>query len=92
MTKTIRINTETFALPEGMSLKDVQALAGLLATLTTVQHCYNWENSDHLSYASKGATVQLEELDLMSEAEAKAEEKRTRDAYVAKRDAEEKSS
>ena len=88
MAKTIRINSECFALPEGMSTKDIQALAGFLATLTTVQHCYNWDNSDHLSYASKGATVQLEEVDLMPEAEAKATEKRTRDAYVAKRDAE----
>lgn len=88
MAKTIRINSECFALPEGMSTKDIQALAGFLATLTTVSHAYNWSTSEHLSYASTGATVQLEEVELVSKAEAQAEEKRTRDEYVAKRDAE----
>ena len=88
MTKTIRINSDCFALPEGMSTKDVQALAGFLATLTTVSHAYNWSTGEHISYASKGATVQLEELDLSTKAEAEAEEKRTRAEYTAKRDAE----
>jgi len=91
MAKTIRINSECFLLPEGMSTKDIQALAGFIATLTTVSHAYNWETSAHLSYASVGATVQLEEVDLMPKAEAQAEEKRTRDDYVAKRDAEKSS-
>lgn len=88
MAKVIRINSDCFALPEGMSTKDIQALAGFIATLTTVSHAYDWSTSEHVSYSSRGATVQLEDLDLMPKAEAEAIEKSTRAEYVAKRDAE----
>ena len=88
MAKTIRINSECFALPEGMSTKDVQALAGFLATLTTVSYAYNWTTSEHMCYTGKGATVQLEEVELVPKAEADAMEKQTRADYTAKRDAE----
>lgn len=88
--KVIRINSDCFVLPEGMSTKDIQALAGFITTLTTVSHAYNWSTSEHVSYSGKGATVQLEDMDLMPKAEAEAIEKRTRAEYVAKRDAAEK--
>ena len=88
MAKVIRINSECFALPEGMSTKDIQALAGFITTLTTVSYAYNWTNSEHMCYATKGATVQLEDVELVAKAEAEAMEKQTRAEYTAKRDAE----
>jgi len=87
MAKVIRINSDCFVLPEGMSTKDIQALAGFITSLTTVSHVYNWSTSEHISYSNKGATVQLEDIELVGKAEAEEVERKTRAEYVAKRDA-----
>jgi len=86
--KVISISGSRFVLPEGMSTKDIQALAGFLATLVSVSSEYNYETSEYMYYMNAGATVQLEEVELMSKADAIATEKRTRAEYTAKRDAE----
>ena len=88
MTKIICISGTQFALPEGMSTKDVQALAGFLITLTPVNAEYNWETSDYMHYLSaRGVEVRVDEADLMTKDEAKAEA--SYQAYKAKRAAEE---
>jgi hypothetical protein len=86
--KVICINSYRFALPEGMSTKDIQSLAGFITSLTSVDCAYNWSNGDNMYYAGRGATVQLEDVELVPKAEAEAAEKRTRAEYTAKREAE----
>lgn len=79
MTKVININGQRFVLPEGMSSKDIQALAGFLLTLTAVQSEYNWDTSEYMNFASdRGAEVRIESVDLMDRAVATAQH---RDSY-----------
>jgi hypothetical protein len=85
--KVISISGSRFVLPEGMSTKDIQALAGFLATLTTVSNEYNYVTSEYMYYMNVGATIQLEDVELMSKAEVLAVEKKTRAEYTAQRDA-----
>jgi hypothetical protein len=92
MTKVIRINSERFVLPEGMSVKDTQALAGFLLTLNSVGNEYDYDSSSYLHYAGSGAQVQLEEVDLMTKAEAEAQSTASRKAYEARRAAEQQAS
>jgi len=87
MTKVIRINSERFVLPESMSTKDIQALAGFLCTLHTVGNDYDYDSSSYLHYAGPGAQVQLEEVDLLTKAESEAQSTASRKAYEAKREA-----
>ena len=89
MTKIININGTMFAMPEGMSAKDVQALAGFLITLVPVQAEYDWDTSDYLHYiSSRGVEVRLDTADLMDKAEAQARSKTSRERYEARRAAE----
>ncbi len=87
MTKVIRINSERFALPEGMSTKDIQALAGFLFTLQSVGNEYNYDTGNYMHYAGTGAQVQLEDVELMTKDEAEAQGTASRKAYEAKREA-----
>lgn len=87
MAKIIRINSERFVLPEGMSTKDIQALAGFLFTLHSVGNEYNYDTGNYMHYTSSCAQVQLEEVDLMTKEEAEAKGTATRKAYEAKREA-----
>ena len=88
MSKVICINSDKFILPEGMSTKDIQALAGFLITLQTVSSEYNYEHGEYMHYAGRGAEVKLEEIELLTKAEAMSRGRQTRDAYEAKRAAE----
>lgn len=88
MTKVIRIGSEQFVLPEGMSTKDIQALAGIMFTLRNVTNIYNYDTSDYMQYAGNGVQVQLEEVELMTKEEAEAKGNASRKAYEAKRAAE----
>lgn len=87
MTKVIRINSDRFVLPETMSSKDIQALAGFLFTLQTVGNEYDYDTGSYLHYAGSCAAVQLEEVQLMTKAEAEAQSTASRKAYEAKREA-----
>jgi hypothetical protein len=87
MTKVIRINSERFVLPESMSTKDIQALAGFLFTLHSVGNEYNYNTSNYMHYAGQCAAVQLEEIELVSKSEAEELSNASRKAYEARREA-----
>lgn len=86
MTKIITINGNRFVLPENMSTKDIQALAGFLLTLTPVDYEYLIDNGRSVYYATdRSAEVRLESLQLVTKAEADAQCKASREAYEAKK-------
>ena len=86
--KTISINGNAFALPEGMSAKDIQSLAGFLCALTTVRNDYNYDTSAYLHSLGDGVQVQVAEREMISREEAQTIEKESRAKYLAKREAE----
>lgn len=89
MTKIISINGSRFALPEGMSAKDIQALAGFLITLTPVNQEYDYDSSDYLSFLSKNGTeVRVDTVQLLDRDAALAQHRDSLARYRAKRDAE----
>ena len=88
MTKVIRINSERFVLPDGMSAKDIQALAGFLITLNSVGNEYDYDTSSYMHYAHTGAQVQLEEVELYTKAAAEEQAAVSRKNYEARREAE----
>ena len=87
--KTLSINGNVFALPEGMTAKDVQALAGFLCALSTLRHDYNYDTSEYLYSMADGVQVQVAERDLIGKEEARTIEAESRARYKAKRAAEE---
>ena len=87
--KTITINGNVFALPDGMLAKDVQALAGFLCTLSTLRHDYNYDTSEYLYSLADGVQVQVADRELVSREEAQTIEAESRARYKAKRAAEE---
>ena len=87
--KTISINGNVFALPDGMTAKDVQALAGFLCALSTLRQDYNYDTSEYLYSLADGVQVQVAERDLIGKEEAKTIEAESRARYKAKRAAEE---
>ena len=84
--RTININGNRFALPEGMGMKDVQALVGFLATLQTVESHYDYGSSDFLYALGRNPELRLEDLTLTENAKAKSDA--SYEAYKAKREAE----
>lgn len=88
MTKIININGQRFALPEGMTAKDIQALAGFLLMLTPVSNDYDWDTSSYLHYLDeRSAQVQIENLQLADRAEAKAQSEASYLRHKAKKEA-----
>ena len=85
MKKVIVIDGNRYLLPEGMSNKDVQAVAGFLVTLTRVNYEYMWGDGEQAHYADKGAEVRIEEVQLVTKAEAKAAADKSRADYEAKK-------
>jgi len=90
MTKIIIIDSSRYALPEGMSTKDQQALAGFLVTLTRVDYEYCYGNDENAYYAKDGAQISISEQELMTRAEARAKAEKSRLEYEAKKAAQEK--
>jgi hypothetical protein len=88
MSKVITIDSARYVLPEGMSSKDVQALAGFLVTLTRVDYEYCYGTGESLHYAREGAVVSVGEVELVTRAEAKAQSEKSRAAYEARKAAE----
>lgn len=82
MAKIITINDARFILPEGMTTKEIQTLAGMLISLVKVEHCYLYPNYDSLFYAGEGVQVGVSTATLMTkeEARAKSEESKVQDA------------
>jgi hypothetical protein len=87
-TKTISINGIVFALPEGMSAKDVQALAGFLCTLTQLGNDYNYDSSEYMYYVNEGVSIKVADQELMDKAAARELATESYKRYKAKRDAE----
>lgn len=87
--KTITINGQTFALPEGMASKDVQSLAGFLCTLTQLGQELNYSTMEYLSYVKEGVSIQVSEAHVVDKAEAKKISNETREQYTKNREAEE---
>jgi hypothetical protein len=86
MTKVITINGNRFVLPDNMSTKDIQALAGFLLTLTPVDYQYLIDAGRSVYYATdRSAEVRLESLQLVTQSEAEAQGKASREAYDAKK-------
>jgi len=86
--KTININGNVFALPDGMTNKDVQALAGFLCALTQVRSDYNYDTSEYVYSLGDGVQVQIMEREMLTKEQALTIEKETRARYLAKREAE----
>lgn len=88
--KTINVNGNNFALPEGMSAKDIQALAGFLCTLTEVGREYDYDTGESIYYESlTGVSVQVSELRVMaSKEEARKVANESRERYQQRREME----
>ena len=85
--KTIVIDGHRYALPDGMSSKDIQALAGFLCTLTALGSEYNYDDSEYVHYINGGVSVQVSEVEVITKAEARDIEVQSRARYQARRDA-----
>jgi len=86
MTKVIIINGQRFVLPETMSVKDIQALAGFLITLVPVDYSYLIDSGRSVYFAAdRGADVRLESVELVTQSEAEAQAEASRKAYDAKK-------
>lgn len=88
MAKIIIIDSTKYVLPEGMSNKDIQALAGFLITLTKVDYQYGYGIGDSAYYAADGAQVSIGDQELVTKAEAKAFGDKAKSAYEVKQAAE----
>jgi hypothetical protein len=85
MSKIITIDGNRYIMPEGMTTKDTQALAGMLISLVKVEHCYLYPNYDSLFYAGEGVQVGVSTATLMTKEEAKAKSAASREAEDAKK-------
>ena len=88
MSKIITIDGSRFILPEGMSTKDIQALAGMLISLVKVEHCYLYPSYDSLFYPGEGVQVGVSTATLMTKEEARAKSDESKAQDQAKKAAE----
>jgi hypothetical protein len=88
--KVIVIDNNRFALPDGMTAKDIQSLAGFLFSLTTLGTEYNYDASEYVYYDNGGVSIRVSECEVMTKAEARDLGDQSRARYQAKRDAEER--
>jgi hypothetical protein len=88
MAKVITIDGTRFVLPEGMTSKEIQTLAGMLISLVKIESCYEYPNYDSLFYAGEGVQVGVATATLMTKEEARAKSKESRDQFEAKKAAE----
>jgi hypothetical protein len=75
-TQIIEINGNRFALPAGITTKDVQALAGFLLTLQQVDYHYLTEvkpgQADRVFYMMDTPSIRLSSAEIVSREEADA--------------------
>jgi hypothetical protein len=88
MAKIITIDSTQYQLPDGMTSKEVQALAGFLVTLTRVDYEYCYGQDESAYYAKEGDQVSIGERELVTRAEAKAKSDKSRAAYEARKELE----
>jgi hypothetical protein len=84
MSKIITIDSSRYILPEGMTIKDIQALAGMLISLVKVEHCYLYPSYDSLFYAGEGVQVGVSTATLMTKEDARAKSEASKAAEKAK--------
>jgi hypothetical protein len=89
MAKIISISGTRFALPEGITNKEVQALVGAMVVLTKLDYEYCWGTGENFHYACEGATVSIDDQPLMTKAEAKAAAAKSKADYEAREAAKE---
>ena len=70
-------------IPESISAKELQAFIGFIGTLRKASTLANYEGSD-FAYASKFASVQIEEVELHTEDEATRLSTASKEAYKAR--------
>jgi hypothetical protein len=80
----ITIDSSRFILPEGMTTKDIQALAGMLISLVKVEHSYLYPSYDSLFYPGEGVQVGVTTVTLMTKEEARAKSEASKAAEKAK--------
>lgn len=83
--KTLNVNGTRFALPEKMSLMDIRALVGYLATLQTINSHHNYETHQSMFELGRFPEVRIDDTELTPDAKTKGEE--SYKVYCAKRDA-----
>jgi hypothetical protein len=81
--KVLTINDTGFALPEGMTFKEIQALAGTLATLTRIEYRYDDVTYDKYYFAAGGSQISITETEVMTKEAALAKAKVKREAKEA---------
>jgi hypothetical protein len=82
--KMITIDSSRFILPEGMTTKEIQALAGMLISLVKVEHSYLYPSYDSLFYPGEGVQVGVTTVTLMTKEEARAKSEASKAAEKAK--------
>jgi hypothetical protein len=70
--KVLNISGNRYALPEGMSAKDIQALVGFLAMFRSVGSEYDYTTSSYIHYLNSFISVQLEDMELGDKVEVQA--------------------
>ena len=88
--KILTLDSNRYVLPTDMAVKDIQALAGFLVTLTKVDYEWMYGQEESLYFANEGAKVSIDQMDLVSKEEAKTRSNKARDVYQAKKDEEER--
>ena len=86
--KTIVIDNNRYALPDGMAAKDIQALAGFLCSLVTLGTEYNYDDSEYVYYDNGGVSIRISECELLTKAAARDLGDQSRERYQARRAAE----
>ena len=84
--KVLNISGNRFALPEGMSAKDIQALVGFLAMFRSVGSEYDYTSGNYLHFVSSCVSVQLEDMELGNKAEVQAAAAKSYVDYKAKKE------
>ena len=85
MSKIITIDSNRYMLPEGMTTKEVQALAGALITLVKVDCYYEYPDYNNLWYVGEGVQVGVSNATLMTKEEAKAKSEESKARHEAKK-------
>ena len=86
--KTLCINGQRFALPDGMTQKEIASLAGQLISLEVVKQDYDYDKSEYMSYIDGGSDIKVEAVEVWTKAAAREQAAQSYKEYRAKRDAE----
>lgn len=86
--KTLCINGQRFALPDGMTQKEIASLAGQLISLEMVRQEYDYDKSEYMLYIDGGSDIKVEAVEVWTKAAARDQHSQSYAAYRAKRDAE----